>query len=170
MNGIEVRSTIINAEDFITLLRAALPAATTSNIIAGALKKAARPMAKRMQAMYRAQGRSGSLAAATRVWRLKRRRNDAIVHVGPLRYQAGAIARYTREYGTPVRDIRHAHLVERGTKVRRTKAGAKRGQMQGKFIVDRSARATVGDVKAAFSAIIRADVAKRLAARSRKKA
>lgn len=109
-----------------TLLRT-LPAKVQSRAVATALRKAAQPMVVAARAGYKARARSGSLAAATSVWRdrkSERRRGTstfASVEIGARRSNRKALAKYYEFYGrkpTPAQlrlGIRHAHLIEWGT-------------------------------------------------------
>jgi len=105
-----------------------LPAKVQQKAVATALRKAAGPMVRAARASYKANARSGSLAAAMAIWRNRkgeRRRGSttfASVELGPRRSNKRALVKYYSYYRgkpTPAQlrlGIRHGHLIEFGTK------------------------------------------------------
>ncbi len=167
----EVTSTITNAEDFIEVLRRSMPKAMGDGVVGGALLKAARPMVGELKSLYRSLGASGALAAATKAWRVgpRSRKYGALVRVGPLRYNSLAIAKYAAYYGRVADGIRHGHLVERGTKLRRTKTGVARGQVEGKWYVKRAANATIAQCGRIFQQTLAKDMDRAMSRRAQRK-
>lgn len=168
----EVDFSMRNGEDFIRVLRESMPHAAADGVIAGALLKASRPMVGLLKQFYRQMAKSGSLAAAARSWRIKHvGLHHARVHVGPMQFNAAAMAKYIQEYGrTPAGgSIRHGHLIERGTIARRTKSGARRGSVTGRYPLRRAAEATLPAVNRIFVETLYSDMTKALAKRNRPK-
>jgi len=166
---IELTSKIENAADFVEALRSTLPKAVGDNVTAGALKRAARPMLRAQRAAYRRLGKSGSLAAAASVWRVKgRTRYGATIRIGPIRQSWKGAALYSAYYGRGVIDIRHSHLVEKGTSFRTTRKGASRGQVEGKWIIRDAGRATVAECARIYKATVYGDMQKAIQRRARR--
>src|SRR3990172_1878100 len=123
---------VLGLKHLTEVLTRTIPAEARQGVIVGALKEAAKPIITTAKQGYRALDGSGSLAIATTVWRSRKAerygQHFASVEVGPRRSNRKALAAYYAFYGrkpTPAMlklGIRHAHLVEWGT--RRT--GAKR--------------------------------------------
>lgn len=169
---IEVQSTISGAAELTAILREAMPKAASNSVIAGALKKASVPIARAMRREYRRFGASNSLSYAVRSWRPKRGRSKgAVIRVGPVRTVGKAVAAYTGYYKRINASgmIRHAHLIERGTKVRQTKRGANRGKMDGKYIALHAGQDYSKQAGLIFDRIIKADVFKAIKRRQNRK-
>lgn len=166
MAAIEVKANFRGFDSVNLLLGSTLKQAAQATVVAGAMKKSARPLVRQVRSMYKALGGSGSLAIATKAYR-KKGRNSTIVHVGPVRGSAQALARYYAHYrpSASVRGfgsgLRHAHLVEWGAKRQ------KQGTMRGYRILERSWNATRAQVMADFQKIFAADVQKAILRRRR---
>lgn len=123
----QVNVEILGLADITELLTRTLPARVQSNVVAGAIKEAAKPMVQAIKRDFRALGGSGSLSLATSSWRDRKRetrggQHFASVAVGPKRGNRRALAAYFAYYGKKVTPrqyqlgIRHGHLVEFGTR------------------------------------------------------
>lgn len=119
---------VLGLKELTETLTKALPAKVQQRAVAAALRKAAAPMVTAARSGYSSHAQSGSLATAMTAWRNRkqeRRRGSqtfASVEIGPRRSSKRALAQYYAFHGrkpTPAQlrlGIRHAHLIEWGTK------------------------------------------------------